>query len=386
VGSTTVTVSSNTTYTLTIQKGAQIVSNSITITTVSGVAPNWEYVGGFNDLPANQILASQGNWLSTFSTPISATLDPAIVLSTLGGNNVLGISGQGTLSMGNLGHISSTVGNSNTLFFRFYLRSSINDVLSTNVSDPNFNVIPDEDVSVGLTEINPFDVTSLTGTDRGPAVRIIRNTGGAGGPIDLQAQIGAQSSTGFSWISNVDPNGLQTNVIYNVWIDTYNTNNDATANVSQYFSVRVQIGGDSGTVTNLFDLQPADETSAHTETLDKAFIAMNKISDPGTNVVLLDDVYISTSGFNHTVPVAAGSFALGTPTAPSSININSASKSGNSIILNWTPTPAGSFTYSVLSTASLSSGSWTTNASGLTGTSYTNAISGSQLFFRVSSP
>ncbi len=388
VGSTTITVNGNTTYTLTVTRGASSATKTVSITTVTGVAQNWNYVGGFNDLTAGNNLANQGNWQSLFSSPQTQVYTPAVVQNTVTGNHVLAMAGTPILSAGFFGSHSIAATTTNTLFFRFALDSKINDPLSTNPSDPNFGVIPDVDVGVGVSELTLFDVVSFSGTDKGPSIRIFRNAFGAGGPIDLTANIGASSTSGFSWLTSVDANGLQTGVVYNVWIDVNNVTNDANANVSQYYSVRVQTGGDSGPVTNLFVNQPSDETSQHNETLDKCFIAVNKVVTPqGTNVVLLDDFYVSSGGATHTLPVPAGSFVLGTPAVPTSISLVSVSKSGSSVTLNWTPAPAGSYPFTVQRRASLTSGSWSTIATGVTANTFTDTgATGDVNFYRVVSP
>jgi hypothetical protein len=72
---------------------------------------------------------------------------------------------------------------------------------------------------------------------------------------------------------------------------------------------------------------------------------------------------------------------------PTSITITNVSRSGSNVILDWSPTPAGSYTYSVLMKTNLTDATWITNQTGITITSYTNtAATASTGFYRVSSP
>ena len=387
-GNKTITVNGTGTYTLTVTRGASSVSKSLTISTVSGVAAGWNYLGGFNELPVNTALGSQGNWESLTSSPQTQTYSIGEVLNTDTGNHVLGMDGSPILSAALLGHLGQAQGGSNTLFFRFYIDGSINNVLSTNSSDASFDYIPDCDVGVGLADGVLFDVVSFVGTNKGPAIRIIRDTSqsftpGSGGPIDLTADFGADQFSGFSWIASVDPNGLKTNTVYNVWLDMFN--GPYSNNIANEYSVTVQVGGDSGTLTNLFTLQASDsETNHATRTQAEAFLAVNKAQTfQSTNAIRMDDFYLSSGGgFNHTIPVPQSSFLLSTI-----IPITSVSASEGSVTLTWTPTPAGTNTFSVQRETSVTGSSWTTIATGLTSPTYTDIGAPTPTsYYRVTSP
>jgi apolipoprotein N-acyltransferase len=73
--------------------------------------------------------------------------------------------------------------------------------------------------------------------------------------------------------------------------------------------------------------------------------------------------------------------------APASISLGTISRSGNNVTLNWTSTPAGSFTYTVQRKTNLLDAAWTTLQTGITGTTYTDTTaSADKGFYRVSSP
>lgn len=69
------------------------------------------------------------------------------------------------------------------------------------------------------------------------------------------------------------------------------------------------------------------------------------------------------------------------------INITGISRTGNSVTLTWSPTPAGSFTYSVQRKLDLLDPTWTTLQTGITTTTYTDTgATSSNGFYRVVSP
>jgi hypothetical protein len=73
--------------------------------------------------------------------------------------------------------------------------------------------------------------------------------------------------------------------------------------------------------------------------------------------------------------------------APTSITVTNVSYSGNHLIIGWSPSPAGSYTFSVLSKTNLTDAAWVTNATGISINSYTNtSATATRGFYRVSSP
>jgi hypothetical protein len=78
---------------------------------------------------------------------------------------------------------------------------------------------------------------------------------------------------------------------------------------------------------------------------------------------------------------------LAGPSAPTSIVITNVSHTGNNVILGWSPTPAGTYSYSVLSKTNLTDAAWVTNQTGISTTSYTNTSAAANTgFYRVTSP
>jgi hypothetical protein len=84
---------------------------------------------------------------------------------------------------------------------------------------------------------------------------------------------------------------------------------------------------------------------------------------------------------NFKVEVIAG------PAVPTSITITNVSRSGNTVTLGWIPTPAGAYTYSVLSKTNLTDAVWITNATGISTAFYNDTTAAANTrFYRVISP
>lgn len=389
-GSITVTPPAGiTTYTITATRNAEPpVTASITVHAFNAPA-GWIYIDGF-DADSLGDLASQGNWTSLYSSPQSQGCDMPQVLQTVTGNQVLGLDGltvfgDPVLTAAALGPNYVPAGQSNTLFFRFELDPSIQILDIANGS-----IIPDVVLSVGLSDKILRDPLDFAGTNSGPCITIYRSTFGDGGPIDLQAVYGADQplGSGYSYIGdaiNGNSAGLATGVVYNVWIDFQKITNDPVNNISSYYSVYLQTN--NGPQVCLFQNKVSNEDT-NSGSLNKVFIDEAPGISGGTNMVLLDDFYLSSSGYNHGTPVPAGSFVLGTPPAgPTSITITSVSKSGSSVTLNWSTVPSGSFSFTVWSRGSLNSGSWSTVQTGISANTVTlTGQTAGTTFYRVTSP
>ena len=97
-----------------------------------------------------------------------------------------------------------------------------------------------------------------------------------------------------------------------------------------------------------------------------------------------NSIETSADSFNITdfkVEVLAG------PSTPGSISLATISRNGNSVALSWTPTPAGSFSYTIQRKINLTDANWTTLQAGILTTSYTDiTANGNTGFYRVTSP
>jgi len=382
VGSTSVTPSGTTTYTLTAIRDSETNTASFTVTTVNQVAPGWHFIDSF-DLYGPGPLLDQGNWVSTVSG-ISGLHNLASVLSTGTDNQVLGLEGAHLLSGNLLGSHSITAGESNTLFLRFYLDPTI------NAANTNDGTLPDVEIVLGLSDKGLRDEQDFRASDNGPGIRIVRAATGGGGPIDLQAYNGAGTTTGFNYV-DTHPAGIETGKVYTVWMDVYNATNDAGLNLSAYYSVYLQKEGEA-TRSNLFADFVADRQSNNPETLDKLFVCgANSTTPQGTNVVLFDDFYLSSgNGFNATVPVPASSFVPGAP--PLRLSRFAYEATTSSFTLTWSAEVGK--TYTLQKRPVVNSGSWINvltghPAGGATTPTVTftdTNATGKATFYRISSP
>jgi hypothetical protein len=266
-----------------------------------------------------------------------------------------GVVGEGGLAGRKLGGDSIPAGGYGTLFFRFYLDPSVNQPDNNNLD----GLIPDVDCNVGLTDKalrDPIDFDGFNG-DAGPAIFILRNETGFGGPIDLNCTNGpaamALSPGGYSWVQdtlhNPAGNGLAAGQVYDVWIDFTNCPAEVSGGIGSgapghpatqtngcYYRVWLQAAGGPNAWpnrTNLFEDITATNsalgisypqgwlvtgrdmaTNANlsgnygaqppSELLSALFLCTSKqISTEDTNMLRFDDFYLSSCGYNSTLPV-----------------------------------------------------------------------------------
>jgi hypothetical protein len=323
------------------------------------VAPNWHYIDSFTYLSDGPI-AGQGNWLNPPRGPATPSgAQPLEVHTANDGNNVASFDGffvdpNNVTTTGNGGvagralySFSSTVGHTNTLFFRFYI-----DPSATNF-DPQFGP-QGIDYNIGIQDLGIADPAFLP-TGGGPAIHIVESPTSAttNGPIDLTCISGASGIVvtpgGYDYVNDTNTgnaSGLAVGKVYSVWIDVINnfpgvvggfaSGNEQT-NAALY-SVWLQredwparsnlfasitctnTGGltQNGTNYPTGYLVSSRDYSANnqfntllgpTATLGYVGLYMLAGTSPqATNGVRFDDFYISKSGVNSTVPVSAGSF------------------------------------------------------------------------------
>ena len=342
VGSVAVTVTSNTTYTITATQGAtKPVTASLSVTVLPGVAAGWHLLQRFDDVvPTPTVAGTLGNgvladnWendladpqfgnLGVFNTVTEGTTRPNT-------NNVLGYvpnnydagTVAGCLSAQELNSYTVAFGQSNTLFFRFY------------VADTNYD---DSDIwlKVGFSDQILRQVSEWYGDSAGANNGCwVLFTRSGGGIVDAQAPNGVSTfneglnSAAYSQV--VTNTGLLPAAVYDVWMDvqvnpwSFPTNADGTTNqLGDIFSVYIKADGVAGPPievwTNQYsdrdDINPVAATGGLPRTnLSEVFFAVAQGGEPngnytlGTNTIVLDDLYISKNGYNHTVPITASYF------------------------------------------------------------------------------
>ena len=278
VGSIETTVNQNTTYTLRATRGAESLTAQVSVGVLTGVAPNWRLVENFE-------LPPQGSWLN-----------PEGVFTRLntGTNHVLGYSNGDDLAAIRLNSLTLREGQRATMFFR------------VNVADPASTI----GTTVGLTE-RPIRFNDDFDANIGPYIRFDRTAG------NVNAAVSARNGVGGAY--NPVADAIEPGKVYNVWIDAENRSFDVVGGVQNggdHYSVHLAEEGAVGRTT-LFTDYVADRNAVN---IDPALGApgTNLIyiflcsfdANQGVNQVLFDDFYLSSGGFNSTVPVPAKSFRI----------------------------------------------------------------------------
>jgi hypothetical protein len=351
VGSSNVTVLAPTTFELVTTRSGNSATGSVSLNVVSNVASGWHYLDAFNFL-TNGDIVNQGDWLNPPAGPATHNMQPLQVHTAGDGNKLVsyngfytpdlpGAVGGGGIAGRALKAYTCNLGQTNTLFFRFYIDHSV-----TNVNPLN-GLVPAIDLRVNISDKGVLD-QAWTGGGNGPGIRIY-STGGVGSdplPIDLSCQNGLAAfdlvPANYSYLTDTntgDAAGLALDKVYNVWIDVQNRDSGVDGGLG---SGGTQTNADTYVVylqredwparTNLFagivntnnaatmdfgtgvfasdrDMSTADVVFPPSEGLKTVFIHMQGGTTPqGTNTVRFDDFFISTGDVNSTVPVPAGSF------------------------------------------------------------------------------
>jgi hypothetical protein len=399
-------------------------SATLSVRSFAGVSSSWHLIERFAQYPdtINDVLGglTTNNWISAggdffggfdkwnvFSVTNSGAVNKVLTPRTGYNPNASasnGFSSRGALSYARLGSLTMPPGQSNTLFFRFSLREP----------GPTAGHLSDLDFGVGLSDYSFLGPSAGlgyyggTGGGFGPYFSIIRNSGGQfnGGRFNLFAPDTTDPASGntagsFSYTNSVDPSGLQTNVNYLVWMDiaNYNTHNsgtNTTVNQAQY-SVWLMKEGDAGRMLLLsnfhgnrdyVNFNPVNDNP--TPFLDKVFFNigsedwLSSTNAAGayftTNMLAVDDIYLSKSGFNSTIPRL--------------FDVTSVVRGAGMVTITWDSLGSmfGTNTYSVQRKLNFNDPTWTplTNAlsSGGDTTTFVDTTAGanSSAFYRISWP
>jgi hypothetical protein len=278
VGSIEATVNQNTTYTLTATRGAESLTTQVSVRVLTGVAPNWRLVENFEFPP-------QGSWLNP---------EGVFTRVDTGTNHVLGYSSGDDLAAVRLTSLAVREGQSATLFFRVHVADAASTIGTT----------------LGLTE-RPIRFNDDFNGNIGPYIRFDRTAG--------TANVTVSARNGVNGAYNPVPDAIEPGKVYNVWIDAENRPFDVVGGVQNggdHYSVHIAEEGAVGRTT-LFTDYVADRDAVN---IDPALGApgTNLIyvflcsfdGGQGVNQVLFDDIFLSSSGFNSTVPVPAKSFRI----------------------------------------------------------------------------
>jgi hypothetical protein len=278
-GSLTISnVTSSTTYTLTIQRGITTVTALTSVRVVNGVAAGWNILDDFETYSVGALV-----------NPYWSDFNGGSSIEVIGGNHMLNTpSGGGQLALLPLSGFTLNEGQACTIFARIYIQD-----------DPGATLM--------LNEIGPTDKSLRSPNDAdsdvGPIVRLNADSGG-------QLAIGARN--GAVVPANpitLIPRKLEYQQVYNLWLDVTNgpfvTSIDAT-NTGDTFSIWLQRLGESNRI--LIASNYTTDRDLELDFLGATGLHLTQLvvgNDGGsTGTIYVDDLYISKSGYNSTVPVA----------------------------------------------------------------------------------
>ena len=322
VGSTTVTINEPTTFTLTATRGVEApITQSVTVSPVSGVAAGWNWIEDFNDLPAGA-LGTQGGWVAP---------EGSFLVKTIGSTQAIHQTANTDLAGRLLGTHGIAEGSSRTLFFRFCASSL----------DPDLPIA----LKVGLSE-KPFRFASDWNDNIGTYVIFSRE---AAGPLQLQAINGIGGAPVDSGVT-LDPDAS-----YDVWIDVTNNPLGSTDKFSVYLAPS---GGTRSLIFDNFDSdrQPGEVflLGVPRAPIDSIFAVSTTLAGQASQTVALDDFYVSPAGsFLASTPVPSG-FGKG-PLGPPEI-VSYTFDGTSSLTLEWNSRPG--LIYGLWASPDLSDQSW----------------------------
>jgi hypothetical protein len=425
-GQATVTLGKNASYTFTLRAHNGYVADqlqSITIKTLAGAPTDWNLIQRFDALFGNTSQGINGNGWVGETNDYAGLIDRFNVV-TVNSNKVLSprsgylvdtnsvpfrYDTPGAFAYGLLNSWGIEPFQMRTLFFRFSLR------------DPGslaaaYHIYSGLDFKLGLTDYRflPFPLAGANPPNNlngGPGIHISRYDpiGYGQVPFDLLADnySGSNIINSYSYLAdatNGSASGLQLNVNYMAWLDVSNDNTHlvinpgVTTNTANepVFGLWLQAQGQAAPV-QLFSGYGGDRDwntggcwqCVPSTYLDRIFLSVGTENftngDYGAffetnNMIVLDDFYLSTNGYNHTIPRL--------------FQIASIARAATNATINWYS--LGSLfqtnTYSVQRKFNLTDPTWTTLTNGLPSggdfTSYTDKTVGSAptAFYRITWP
>ena len=289
VGSIDVTITNTTTFTLVATRGAESLTNRVTVAAIDGIATNWELLDNFDRYPAGNF-TTNGFWSDTQANT---------TVTNIGGNNLLDMGTGNHSVILQLQKLAITEGQSRTLFARAYVARDPALAMTSfmGVTDRAYRFWGDNNDSGGF----------------GPA--IIPDTGSG------QLMFGANNGAGNS-VSDFAGPVLESNVVYNIWIDITNGTLVPDVETGDIFSIWVQKDGDSAPRERIFqdyvsNRSPTGDPAGAGGTLTRPTLDKLIVGNNNTSSLLFDDFYISKTGLNSTVPRPYGfttPVGQGTPT------------------------------------------------------------------------
>jgi hypothetical protein len=294
IGSKQVTPTQTTSYVLTVKRGTDTLSSTTTVAVVEGVAPGWALLDNFDQYAAGG-LAANGYWNDTVGNSaqvVAVNGNPAARLGTAG------------IAYLDLRDLAVTENQIRTLFFRV-IAGADNASAATNIvglTDKSQRSFADDYINVGPVLYAAAFTNDVVVIPEPAAMTTNAWFLGA-----RYGYAGDNTSNPIDWPGPA----LESGAVYNVWVDI--TNAPMVDLASDLFTVSIQKEG-APTRTVIFQDYISDRDPTFVDsvlggmlpTLDKLII----IDNTGSYSAFFDDFYISTGGYNATVPRPYGSTSL----------------------------------------------------------------------------
>ncbi len=308
VGSRAISPTAATTYVLTVKRGSDTLSATTSVAVIQGVTTGWTLLDNFDYYPPGN-LSANGYWSDVTSGSgqvLSVNANRAVRTATGNSMNYL-----------NLRDLTINENQARTLFFRV-IPGAGNGINATNI--------------VGLTDKSMRSYGDSF-FNIGPVLYVAAFTNDLTAATTNAWYLGARNGYAGNNVSNpIDYPGaaLEAGTVYNVWLDVTNV---ALPNYpGDTFTVYIQKEGDAAR-TVLFQDYNSDRDPYYAEpvlggmlpTLDKLIVLGNN----ATYSAVFDDFYLSTGGYNPTVPRPYGY----TGELPGPVSIRS---TGSQLELRWT--------------------------------------------------
>jgi hypothetical protein len=351
LGSVMITPTATKTYTLTLTRGVESITQTLEVPVVSALAnPGWVLLDNFDR-------NTNGTLPSTYWT---SYLDGSFNVVDYNGNKMIQAPGTAIQAV-ELGTYTINEGQVATLFTRLIQTNT-----DSSGADSN---------AVVLTDITPRYPNESWGT-LGPGIKYL-NPAGA-----LQAYVKNGYYLADGTTNTTDTNSgftFEVGSVYNVWVDV---TNDTVAN-EDLFSVYIAKDGDAER-TLVFDQIRSERSTNDTSIFGPVKSSLQRlvIASWGSylSTVLMDDMYLSPNAYNSTVPAPFGYTSVISGVKPTITAV----VSGSNIILSWDA--ANGAGYTLLSSATVdgafTADSATPTTTGST-TSVTIPLSGTAKFYRL---
>jgi len=282
LGSTDVTLTASRTFKLTLKRGVETASQTVSVAAIDGVSAGWTLIDNFDRYTVGG-LNGQGGW---------ADLDGNdFVVVDISGNKLVAPRGGNATASLRLGPLTLKEGEQRTLFFRVYTSGDESEPVKGTVG------ITDRSVRFGS------DVGAM-GDNIGPGA-VISNELGTG------VQVGGANGNGATVDFGPEP-VVATKAAYNIWVDFKNGPFPADqSSTGDTYSIYVQKDGTTQRTKVVSDYisarNPIGQADVGFTTKDLDKIILGGLGGHSTSTNLFfDDIYLSKTGYNTTVPRAFG--------------------------------------------------------------------------------